>query len=201
MEQFLGEILMFGGNFAPLGWAFCNGQLMSISQNTALFSLLGTTYGGDGQTTFGLPDLRGRMPVHPGQGPGLEIVDWGQVWGAGSATLIVSQLPAHAHAIPALPVTAGVTGGVNCYTQTGDSRAPAGNLLAGDNGGDLMYQSGTTAPNATLAGSSFTGALSGATTAGANTALAGGSQPIGIQPPSLGINFIIATEGIFPSRN
>src|SRR6478672_10112699 len=96
-EPFLAEIIMFAGNFAPRGWAFCQGQILSIAQNTALFSLLGTTYGGNGQTTFALPDLRGRVPVGTGQGPGLSNYDLGQVSGSESVTLTVSQMPAHNH--------------------------------------------------------------------------------------------------------
>jgi len=199
-DAFIGQIMIFAGNFAPRNWAFCDGQLLSISQNTALFSILGTTYGGDGRVTFGLPDLRGRVPVHPGQGPGLSNVTLGQVWGVQNTSLTVSQLPSHAHPIAALPVTGNVTGTVNCFAQAGDSRSAAGNLLAADNSGDQMYKDGTVAPNATMASSSFTGAFSGGTSA-SNTGIAGGSQPVDIQPPSLGINFIIAVEGIFPSRN
>src|SRR5439155_18983562 len=96
-EPFLGEIRLFGFNFAPRGWAFCQGQLLPIAQNTALFSLLGTTYGGNGQTTFALPDLRGRVAVGFGQGPGLSNIDLGQVSGAETATLTQAQMPAHGH--------------------------------------------------------------------------------------------------------
>ena len=96
-SPFIGQITLFAGNFAPRGWAFCNGQLLSIAQNTALFSILGTTYGGNGQTTFALPDLRGRVPVHAGQGPGLSNYDLGQQGGAESVTLTTAQMPAHTH--------------------------------------------------------------------------------------------------------
>src|SRR4029077_9523368 len=111
MDPFLGEIRMFGGNFAPQGWATCDGQILPISQNTALFALLGTTYGGNGQTTFALPDLRGRVPVHVGQGPGLANRDQGEVAGEETHVLTTAEIPAHAHdiashthSIPALPV-------------------------------------------------------------------------------------------------
>ena len=200
-DAFIGQIMIFAGNFAPRNWAFCDGQLLSISQNTALFSILGTTYGGDGRVTFGLPDLRGRVPVHPGQGPGLSNVTLGQVWGVQNTSLTVSQLPSHAHPIAALPVTGNVTGTVNCFAQAGDSRSAAGNLLAADNSGDQMYKDGTVAPNATLASSSFTGAFSGGTTAATNTGITGSNLPVAIQPPSLGVYFIICLSGIFPSRN
>src|SRR3954468_23228168 len=98
-EPFLGEIRMFGGNFAPRGWAFCNGQILSIAQNTALFSLLGTTYGGNGQTTFGLPDLRGRVAVSAGQGPGLSNYSLGELAGSESVTLTSANMPAHNHSV------------------------------------------------------------------------------------------------------
>lgn len=117
MEPFLGQIIMFAGNFAPRGWAFCDGTLLSIAQNTALFSLLGTTYGGDGITTFALPDLRGRVALHPGQGPGLSDYALGAKGGSESTTLTTNNLPAHTH-----PLLATSTG------QTDDS--PAGNVLA-----------------------------------------------------------------------
>src|SRR3954465_13916452 len=96
---FIGQISLFGGNFAPRGWAFCKGQLLAISQNTALFSILGTTYGGNGQTTFALPDLRGRVPIHFGQGPGLSSYALGETGGAETTTLTVNELPAHTHAV------------------------------------------------------------------------------------------------------
>lgn len=100
-EPFVGEIRMFAGNFAPRGWAFCDGQLLAVSQNDALFSLLGTIYGGDGRTTFGLPDLRGRLPIHAGQGPGLSERRLGARGGAESVTLSANQLPAHSHPLQA----------------------------------------------------------------------------------------------------
>jgi microcystin-dependent protein len=96
---FIGQISMFGGNFAPRSWAFCNGQIQTIAQNTALFSILGTTYGGNGQTTFALPDLRGRVPIHPGQGPGLSNYSLGQQGGTETVTLITQQIPAHNHSL------------------------------------------------------------------------------------------------------
>ncbi|NQU24163.1 MAG: phage tail protein [Candidatus Nealsonbacteria bacterium] len=96
-EPFLGEVNLFAGNFAPRGWAYCDGQILQISQHDALFSLLGTRYGGDGRTTFGLPDLRGRVPVHPGSGPGLMPWQWGQKYGGEDSSLSVGQLPAHIH--------------------------------------------------------------------------------------------------------
>ena len=174
-EPFLAEIRMFGGNFAPKGWALCNGQLLSIAQNTALFSLLGTTFGGNGQTTFGLPDLRGRLPIHAGQGPGLSNRSLGEMAGSESVTVVVSQMPAHNHtfAPPCSNVAGGVADPTNNY--------PAGQDV---NTGPFNYNSTTT----------------GAEAAGL-TGVQGGGQPLPTMPPFLCVNFIIALEGIFPSRN
>ena len=119
MDPFIGQIQAFGFNFAPAGWAHCNGQLLAISQNTALFSLLGTTYGGDGRTTFGLPEMRGRSIRHVGTGPGLSAVSWGQRGGATTATLIAANLPSHNH---------GVQVGVS--TAAGEEATPAGQVIA-----------------------------------------------------------------------
>lgn len=138
-EPFIAQIVMFGGNFAPRQWAFCDGQLLSISQNTALFSLLGTTFGGDGRTTFGLPDLRGRVPMHPGSGPGLTPRSWGQKGGSETHTLTTNEIPPHSHAMR------GSSGG-------GDESNPEGGYPAnsGATGQDLYAENsnvnmGTTA--------------------------------------------------------
>src|SRR5438105_1845153 len=117
-EPFIAEIIMFGGNFAPRGWALCNGQILPIAQNTALFSLLGTTYGGNGQTTFALPDMRSRVPIHPGQGPGLSSYDLGQNGGSESNTLIQSN-------IPPLPVTVQVNANADSNTAKPNNNFPA----------------------------------------------------------------------------
>lgn len=101
MDAFIGAIILFAGNFAPRGWAFCDGQLLSIAQNTALFSILGTTYGGDGRNTFALPDLRGRVPVHAGQGPGLPNITLGEEAGVPTVTLLITEIPAHNHLVAA----------------------------------------------------------------------------------------------------
>ena len=114
-EPFLGEIRIFAGNFAPRGWAFCNGQILAISTNTALFSLLGTTYGGNGQNTFALPNLQSRIPVHAGQAPGLSLYDLGEAGGEEGVTLTAAQMPAHAHPL-------------NASTKAPSSRSPVGNL-------------------------------------------------------------------------
>lgn len=162
----LAEIRMFAGNFAPRGWAFCDGQVLSISQNTALFSILGTTYGGDGQTTFALPDMRGRSPIHPGQGPGLQSYTLGEASGTEQTTLASSQMPIHQH---------GVQGSTNQQT----TNRPTGAVPA--SGG--AYDDGP--PNAAMA----------------PTAAAGGGQPHDNRSPYLAVSFIIALQGIFPSRN
>ena len=166
---------MVGFNFAPVGYALCNGQLLPISQNTALFSLLGTTYGGNGTTTFALPDLRGRVAVHSGQGPGLSPYVLGQQSGTESVTLITSQLPAHNHTLQVNDNTTGIAatgagGFLNSKTESGESVAA----------------SGLSAP-ATLSGSAITPS--------------GGNQPHNNIQPYLCINFVIALQGIFPSRN
>ena len=132
-EPFVGEVRMFAGNFAPRGWAFCDGQLLAVSQNDALFSLLGTIYGGDGRTTFGLPDLRGRVPIHAGSGPGLSPRRLGAKAGTENETLIVNQLPSHSHSWKAA-------------TAVAQNRSPAGNGLASPTG-DLYS---TSAPNTSL---------------------------------------------------
>ena len=175
MDAFLGSIIIFGGNFAPRGWALCQGQLLPIAQNTALFSILGTTYGGNGQTTFALPDLRGRAPVGPGQGAGLNDVSLGEVGGNSSVALTAANLPAHTHSL-------------NATQSAGDTRDPNGSVLAQEAAGvTASYKAATATLNATLAPNSV-----GAT---------GGGQPIDVHSPYLGINYIIALQGIFPSRN
>ena len=172
-------IIMFGGNFAPRGWALCNGQILSIAQNTALFSLLGTTFGGNGQTTFALPDLRGRTPVHTGQGPGLSSYSLGQVGGTESVTLLTNNLPAHTHSL-------------NVNDAAANGNTASSNYLATSNGsfaGDPITVNtfSNAAPNAAM----------GAQAIGAT----GNSVPINNIQPYLAVNYIIALEGIYPSRN
>jgi microcystin-dependent protein len=168
---FLGEIRMFGGNFAPLGWAFCDGQLVPIAENDQLFTLIGTTYGGDGEQTFALPDLRGRLPIHQGTGPGLSTFVMGENGGAEEVTLTVNQIPAHSHA----PIAVG--GAV------GSQIDPAGNLPA---------QSFNVTPyiNDAPTGNFNSAAI----------APAGGSQPHTNLQPYLCIRFIIAVSGDFPTQ-
>lgn len=129
-SPFVAEIRMFGFNFPPTGWAFCNGQLLPISQNTALFSLLGTTYGGDGKSTFALPDLQGSVPLHPGQGQGLSLYDLGQTGGASAVTLLTSEIPAHSHSFTATEEVVNENNVTNNFFGAGESRyAPANNVV------------------------------------------------------------------------
>jgi len=180
-QPYVGQIDMFGGNFAPKGFAMCNGQLMGISQNQALFSLIGTTYGGNGVQTFALPNLQSRLPVHMGTGPGLSSYGLGQVGGTTNVTLLVTQIPQHNHMLNATPANANanpISQSVIPATATGDS-AP------------LFYCN----PEDSLpppAPQPMAMAVCG---------LAGQSQPHNNLMPSLCITFIIALQGIFPSRN
>jgi microcystin-dependent protein len=174
-EPFLGQIETFGFNFAPRGWAFCDGQLLPIAQNSALFALLGTTFGGDGRTTFALPDLRGRVAVHVGNGPGLSTVTWGQKSGSETRTLNINNLPSHTH-----------TAALRATTRRGNTADPEDHTLAMKSRTNI-YQ--TAAPEVDMqAGSVVIG----------NT---GGSQSFSIRDPYLGIYHSIAITGIFPSRN
>ena len=169
-EPFIGQITMFAGTFAPRNWAFCDGQLLPISGNSALFSLLGTTYGGDGRTTFQLPDLRGRVPMHAGSGPGLTNRTQGEKSGWESMTLNVNQIPAHNHAPQA----------DNAF---GDAKEPGGHLPAMADDGERNYSS------------------AGANTTMGSTANTGGGQSHTNMQPYLAIRYIIALQGIYPSRN
>lgn len=178
-EPFIGQIETFGFNFAPRGWAFCDGQLLSIASNTALFSLLGTTYGGDGRTTFGLPDLRGRTAIHPGTGPGLSQIRWGQKGGAQSHTLTAAQLASHSHA-----ATATLKGN----NSSGDEAIPEAHSLASKSRTNI-YQ--TAAPDVNMHSGSVTVTVS-------NT---GNNQSFSLRDPYLGIYHAIAMVGVFPSRN
>jgi len=183
-EPFIGEIKMVGFNFAPRGFAFCDGQLLPINQNTALFSLLGTTFGGDGRTIFGLPDLRGRTAVHPGSGAGLLTRSWGEKWGADNVVLTVSQLPAHTHDVSGIAAT------LKAYDGRGNSDNPTGNALAKKSRTKIYSDA---APSVDMHPDSvqLTGSLG----------VTGGNAPVNVRDPSLGIYHVIALQGIFPSRN
>jgi len=176
-QPFLGQILLVGFNFAPQGWAFCNGQLLPINQFQALFALLGTTYGGNGQTTFALPDLRSRVPVHMGQGNGLSLYQIGEIAGVESVTLSTAQMPGHVHAIHADQAPAAVV------------QTPANNFLAAG------IASGRPADN-------YSPTLSSQVSLNpASVTSVGGSQPHNNIQPVLAMNYIIALQGIFPTQN
>ena len=171
-DPFVAEIRIFPFNFAPKGWAWCDGQLVPISQNTALFSLLGTTYGGDGRSTFALPDLQGRAPMHPGQGPGLSLHDLGETGGSETVTLLESEIPSHSHALMAQ------------NTPLGGVVTPAGKTLNRPASGKLYDDAG----------------LSIVTMAPEALAPAGGDAPHNNLQPYLTFYFNIALQGVFPPR-
>lgn len=176
MDPFVAEIRIFPFNFAPRGWAFCDGQILPISQNTALFSLLGTTYGGDGQSIFALPNMQGNVPMHPGQGPGLSLHDLGETSGTETVTLMQSELPSHAH---------GVAVTNNCYSGTANRKSPAGAVPAGE------------AANVTaiyVDDSNPTGSMG-------LMAVTGGGLPHNNMQPYLTLNFCIALQGVYPQRS
>lgn len=174
-EPFIAEIRIFAGNFAPRGWAFCGGQLLPVSQNTALFSLIGTTYGGDGRTTTVLPNLKGRAPMHPGRGPGLTSRRLGQRGGVETVTLSEAQIPNHRHDLRGM--TSGLSG-------VGNSLNPANGAFAVTTGNS--YQS-STSNNVAMASGTLPNA--------------GGSQAHNNLQPFLTMNFIIALQGLYPSRS
>ena len=172
-EPFLGEIIMFGGNFAPRGWALCDGQILPINQNQSLFSLLGTTYGGDGRTTFGLPDLRGRVAMHPGTGPGLSSRNLGARGGSETVPLSTTQIPAHNHA-------------ANCVVPGGNSNDAVNNFWADDVG--------------VSSGTYHSGPATNTMNSDAIANAGGGQAHDNVQPFQC-VNYIIALQGLFPSRN
>ena len=173
-SPFLGEVRCFGFNFAPKGWATCDGQLLSIQQNTALFALLGTTYGGNGVNTFALPDLRSRTPLHFGQGLGLSPYSLGEPIGVETVTLVSNQLPQHSHPLIGVNVTA-------------DKRPPTGRSFANDSSATADFYAPPGGSTTTLSPSTVTAT--------------GGSAPHSNMQPYLVVNFCIAMQGIFPSRN
>ena len=183
-DPFVAEIRIFPFNFAPKGWAWCDGQLLPLSQNTALFSLLGTTYGGNGKSNFALPDLQGRAPMHPGQGPGLSLHDLGETGGSETVTLLESEIPAHSH-------SANANDQQNPAAPAALTDQPGGNLLArsrfnfqGNSGAVPMYFNG--APDTLMSPQAI--------------APAGGDQPHNNLQPYLTFYFCIALQGVFPPR-
>ena len=185
MEPFIGQVIMFAGNFAPRGWALCDGQLLNISQHSALFSILGTTYGGDGRTTFGLPELRGRVAVHAGHGPGLQPVNLGEKSGSSTVTLSSQNMPSHTHVAT---VTNALRIAVTGEGATGDD--PEGAILA--SGVDTY--SGV-APTGEMNAAAIAGSL------GVTNQNTGNGTAFNNMQPFQAVNFIIALEGTFPSRN
>lgn len=181
-EPFIGEIKIFGFNFSPIGYDFCNGQSYSIAQNTALYSLIGTIYGGDGQVTFNLPNLQGRIPVGQGTGPGLPTYTVGENGGVKNVTLQTGNIPSHSH------LAAGISVNIPVATGGGDTDLPNGAYLAQAQGD--FYSSSPTS------GSNY-----GAVAMSGQTGLAGSNLPFSVANPYLSLNYCIATEGIFPSRS
>ena len=173
-DPFVAEIRIFPFNFAPKGWAFCDGQLLPLSQNTALFSLLGTTYGGNGKSNFALPDLQGRAPMHPGQGPGLSLHDLGEQSGVETVTLLQSEMPAHTHSVMANAAQA-------------DLQSPSPARVLARSAGGPAYQSNSSANIVPMAPQALTPA--------------GGDQPHNNLQPYLTLYFNIALQGVFPPRS
>jgi microcystin-dependent protein len=174
-DQYLGEIRMVGFNFAPMGWALCNGQIMTISQNTALFSLLGTTYGGDGKSNFALPNLQASAPMGSGTGSGLPQRTPGETGGESAVTLLGTQMPSHSH-------------GVNCIGGAGSSGSPANNVWASAAGGRV--------PPPVYAAAATNVSMNAVA-----VQLSGGNLPHNNMPPFLAVYFVIALQGIYPQRN
>lgn len=181
-EPFIGEIKILGFNFAPRGYMTCQGQILSIASNTALFSLLGTNYGGNGQNTFGLPDLQGRMPIGQGQGPGLPDYTIGEVSGTTSVSILTSNMPPHVHTLNSLSAK------IQASTANADESSAEGNFFASSS--SPVYSGSGATPGAYTGGIQISG----------TTDISGSGMPIGIMNPYLVINYSIATEGIFPSR-
>nr|WP_249137473.1 tail fiber protein [Bradyrhizobium tropiciagri] len=173
MDPFVAEIRIFGFNFAPKGWAFCNGQILPLSQNTALFSLLGTTYGGDGKSNFALPNMQGRAPMHPGQGPGLSLHDLGETGGEETVTLLQSEIPSHPHPVESVAANF-----------SGTSDVPTNNALAKSAQGNAYTSTATLVAMSPL-----------------EIGLSGNSLPHNNMQPYLTLNFCIALQGVYPPRS
>lgn len=190
MEGYIGEVRMFAGNFAPRAWSYCQGQILAISTHTALFSLIGTTYGGDGRTTFALPDTRSRVVMGAGHGPGLSDRSLGEKTGTENVTLNQTEMPVHNHSLTSASLSAIVVPGA--YSDVGEDTSPAGNGFALHDGGAMVY--GSTVDNL-MAASPVT--ISGNITAGHT----GGNQSHTNIMPVNTLSYIICMQGIFPSRS
>ncbi len=173
MDPFVAEIRIFPFNFAPKGWAFCDGQILPLSQNTALFSLLGTTYGGDGKSNFALPNMQGNAPMHPGQGPGLSLHDLGETGGSDTVTLLESEIPGHSHTMTA-------------FTAVGNRLTPQANSISRETGATTYLTNAPAPPTVNMSDSAVTPA--------------GGDQPHNNLQPYLTLNFCIALQGVYPPR-
>lgn len=204
-DVYLGTLCLFGGNFTIRGYASAQGQLLPISQNTALFSLFGTTYGGDGRTTFALPDLRGRSPIGQGTGPGLDTIRLGQRGGSPTHTLSVLEMPSHNHAASTTIVnnvdSSASSATLRALAANADTNVPTGSVLANSPRRENIYNSGT--PNVDMSADAIVLDVQVSVSSNATTTVlpAGGSVPFNIRSPYLGMNWLVATQGIFPSRS
>lgn len=179
VDPYLATITNFAGNFAPMNWMLCNGALLSIAEYTALYSLIGTTYGGDGMNTFALPDLRGRYAIHAGQGPGLPLYNLGEAAGSENTTLLSLNLPAHNHAVIQ------VTGTPGAQSDAGNASSPAGAVPAAIDTRYSNVSDGALQPTVVMA----------------TTGVSGANSPVSNIAPYLAMNYLICVEGIFPSRS
>ncbi len=197
-DPFIGEIRMVGFGFTPRGWAPCDGRLLPIAQYNALFALLGVTYGGDGRNTFALPNLQGRAPVNQGQSPGTGVYALGQVGGAENVTLTANQMPAHVHPV-ALSGTGNVDVALGASSANGNTPTPGPTTVPAKVVSGLagLNAFSTTAPDTTLLPVTTTTTVN----VNGNTGIAGSNTPVSVVQPYQVVNFIIATEGIFPPRN
>ena len=206
MEGYIAEIRMFAANFAPRNWAYCQGQILSIAQNTALFSLLGTTFGGNGQTTFGLPDLRSRVAIGTGSGGQVGNYILGQMGGHESVTLLSSNLAPHNHAVTSsgqkIPVSGSITASVAVNNSASTTSNPSGAFLGVEQGGSGTYEASAVTGKTLNSGAvTITSSTLGLNLSSVQLSAAGNSYPVGNIMPSLGMNYVICLYGIFPSRN
>lgn len=216
MEFIMGGMIMFGGNFAPKSWASCEGQLLAISQNQALYAILGTTWGGDGRTSFGLPDMRSRVPAGIGRGPGLSSINLGRHFGTETNQMTITQMPTHSHTASftgtgggaGADITATAEATMHIAAGDGDQNSPSGNYLAASKAGlnpvatyNNTKSDNTLAPEAINVDVTVTGGGGGITGGTVTVGATGGGQKINNIQPSLGMRYLICTQGTFPSRS